>query len=38
VRFLQDDTPFVAGQVYDLTPEQAEKMIQHGVAVEEDAR
>ena len=33
VRFLQDDTPFVSGQVYEMDKAQAEKFVErHQIA------
>lgn len=33
VRFLQDDTPFVSGQVYEMDKAQAEKFVErHKIA------
>ena len=33
VRFLQDDTPFVAGQVYEMDKAQSEKFVErHEIA------
>ena len=32
VRFIETDTPYEAGEVYELPEPVAEKMIRHGVA------
>ena len=38
VRFLVDDTPFRAGEVYELDPAQAEKLVERSKVAEYASR